>query len=231
MKFETPLIPGKLIKRYKRFLADIELDTGEIITAHCPNSGSMKGINTPGAPVMVQYVPSPTRKLKYTWELIHNGLCWVGLNTIRANRIVEEAIRGKSIKELRKFDQLFREKKYGINSKIDFLMTDDGRSIYVEVKNVTLVEGRTAMFPDAVTTRGQKHMQELAQMVQEGHRAVVLFLIQREDADGFRPADSIDPEYSRLLREAVTAGVEILPYQCKVSTTEIIIHRKLPAFL
>ncbi len=230
------IIPGKklngtFIRRYKRFLADIKLDSGEMITAHCPNSGSMKTCLLPNQPVIVTHHPDPKRKLKYTWEMIYNGSTWIGINTIFANKIVSEAIQKGLIPELFYYNQVLHEKKYGKNSRIDLLLKNNNSICYVEVKNVTLVENNLARFPDAVTTRGQKHLKELMNEIQNGNRAVIFFLIQREDADSFAPADDIDPTYGKLLRDAFHAGVEIMAYQCKLSPEEISIWRKLPVML
>lgn len=228
MKFEQQLIPGKLIRRYKRFLADVELEDGHVVTAHCPNSGSMKSCDTPGWPVRLSISDNPKRKLKYTWEMVHNGRCWIGINTILANRIAVEAVQNGVIKELQGYTQLRREVKYGQNSRVDLWLAKDDQQCFVEIKNVTLVEeDGVYYFPDAVTTRGLKHLHELIQMVNEGHRAVMLFLIQRSDGSIFRPADHIDPEYGRMLRVAFEKGVEILPYLAQVTPTEIKVTQKI----
>ncbi len=222
MKFPQALIAGRLVRRYKRFLADIELDSGEIITAHTANSGSMLGLTEPGNPVFLSYHDKPGRKLKYSWEIVEVDGVKVGINTHLPNRLVEEAIGSGVLQELQGYRTLAREKKYGQNSRIDLLLSDPARpECYVEVKNVTLVEGSAALFPDAVTARGQKHLLELTQMVAEGHRAVMCFVLQRSDGQWFAPADAIDPEYGRLLRQAMQAGVEALVYRAKVSPSEI----------
>jgi sugar fermentation stimulation protein A len=219
VKFEQPLRAGRLIKRYKRFMADVELDDGEVITAHCPNSGSMATCKDPGQPVRLLYVDSPKRKLKYSWELYHSGQGWVGINTQRPNALVAEAIEAGEVPELRGYGGLRREVKYGQNSRVDILLEGEGqRPCFVEVKNCTLLapDGRIR-FPDAVTERGRKHLDELIQTVQEGNRAVMFFLVNREDGDGFGPADHIDPAYGRRLREAAEAGVELLAYRTRIS--------------
>ncbi len=228
MKFEQKLIPGKLIKRYKRFLADIELTDGSIVTAHCPNSGSMKTCNQPGWEVRLSRSNNPKRKLKYTWEMVHNGKCWIGINTILANRIVAEGIELGIIRELQDYSTLSREVKYGTNSRVDLVLEGNGKKCFVEIKNVTLVEDDGFYrFPDAVTSRGLKHLFELAEMVKLGHRAVMLFLIQRSDGTIFKPADHIDPEYSSALREVHKAGVEILPYLAEVTPRAIQVTRRV----
>jgi len=222
------LIPGTLIKRYKRFLADVELADGTVVTAHCANTGSMLGCKEVGSPVMLSPADSPTRKLRYTWELVRVGEAWVGINTSRPNRIVEEAIKTGRIPELLPYTRLRREVKYGTGSRIDLLLETDTTPIYVEVKNTTLAEGRLARFPDSVTTRGQKHMAELAKVVREGARAAVVFLVHREDVDHFSPADAIDPDYGKALRAAADQGVQVLPYQATVSPERVEVVRRLP---
>ncbi len=227
-----PLIPGKLIKRYKRFLADIELEDGSMVTAHCPNSGSMRGCNRPGSPVMLSRSDNPTRKLAYTWELVQVDGHWVGLNTMLPNRLVEEAILNGTITELQGYARLRREVAYGSErSRIDLLLDGGLGRCYVEVKNVTLVEDDRALFPDAVTERGQKHLRELQEVVQSGHRGVLLFTVQRGDGRAVAPADAIDPAYGRLLRKAVANGVEALAYRAMVQPEEIRLTERLPVLL
>lgn len=227
-----PLFPGKLIKRYKRFLADIELADGSIITAHCPNSGSMLGCNLPGSPVMVSVSRKPNRKLAHTWELVQVNGFWVGLNTMLPNRLAEEAILDGTITELQGFERLRREVPYGSErSRIDILLEGDKGRCYVEVKNVTLVENSIALFPDAVTVRGQKHLRELMEVVRNGDRGVILFTVQRSDGTAVAPADAIDPEYGRLLREAVANGVEALAYRAEVTPEQIRLTERLPIVL
>ena len=222
MKFHSPLIKGKLIKRYKRFMADIELYNGDVVTAHCANSGSMLSINEPGAEVWVSPANNPDRKLKYTWEMIRINQALVGINTQHPNALVAEAIVGGKISALSGFDKLQREIKYGTNSRIDILLTMlDGRKCYVEVKNVTmrrdLTEGAPAEFPDGITARGTKHLGELSNMVLQGNRAVMFYLVQRYDACTMTIARDIDATYGESLDTARGAGVEVLAYNCKVS--------------
>ncbi|MBN2412768.1 DNA/RNA nuclease SfsA [candidate division KSB1 bacterium] len=223
-----PLRKGILLKRYKRFLADISLDTGQTITAYCPNTGSMLSCDKPGSPVLVSFHPKPGRKYQYTWELIYVHQNWVGINTMYPNKIVKEAIKNKRIPELIDFDKIQSEVAYGENSRIDLLLQKNKTLCYVEVKNVTLAKDNTAFFPDAVTARGTKHLLELANMVKLGHRAVMFYLVQRTDADLFRPAIDIDPTYSQTLDKVHKTGVEILVYRTKISPEEIIIDRALP---
>ncbi|HHJ53147.1 MAG TPA: DNA/RNA nuclease SfsA [Caldithrix abyssi] len=228
MRFKEPLIEGTLIRRYKRFIADVALPDSTIVQAHCPNSGSMRTCLGEGWPVMLSDSHNPKRKLRYTWEMVHNGKCWIGINTHLANRIAEEAIRNGRIAELTDYQELRAEVKYGQNSRIDLLLQRDGRLCFVEVKNVTLVEADGYYkFPDAVTIRGRKHLFELTEMVRQGHRAIMLFMIQRTDGTAFRPAAEIDPNYARALRDAHRAGVEILPYLVEVTPEEITVTRKV----
>jgi sugar fermentation stimulation protein A len=231
MKLPQPLLPGTLIRRYKRFLADVELANGEIVTAHCPNTGSMMGCAVPGNPVLLSFNDSPHRKLHYTWELVNVNGQWAGINTGLPNKLTREAIENGIIKELSGYETIRPEVKYGANSRIDLLLSGPPGLCYVEVKNVTLVNGDQALFPDAVTLRGQKHLHELMQMVQAGSRGVIFFVVQRSEACCLAPADSIDPEYGRLLRLAVKNGVEALAYQADVDPRQIVLARSLPVLL
>jgi sugar fermentation stimulation protein A len=223
-----PLIEGRLIRRYKRFLADVELDDGTVVTAHCPNSGSMKTCLGDGWPVLLSTSDNPKRKLRHTWEMVHNGACWIGINTARTNAIVEEGIRDGAVAELTRFDELRREVRLGARSRIDFALTRSGRRTWIEVKNVTMVDdrGRYA-FPDAVTVRGAKHLRDLAAAAADGDRAVMLYLIQRSDGDGFTVADDIDPGYGEELRRAAANGVELVAYRGDVGPSEIRLAERL----
>lgn len=229
MKFDKQLIGGKLIRRYNRFLADVELDDGQIVTVHCPNSGSMKTCDQPGWQVRLSQSSNPKRKFCYTWEMVHNGKCWIGINTILANKIVVEGIQHGAIDELTGYEVLRTEVKYGQNSRVDVWLTQGDQQCFVEIKNVTLVENDGCYyFPDARTGRGLKHLHELIQVVKQGHRAVMLFLIQRSDGTFFKPADHIAPDFGQALRNAFRCGVEILPYLAKVAPEEIILSHKVP---
>ena len=211
-----PLYSGILLKRYKRFFADIELASGEMITAHCPNTGPMTGLYLPGQPVQVSRSDSPTRKLPYTWEMIEvtdNGYpVWVGVNTALPNRVVKLALEKGLFPELGSYHDIRGEVAYGQEkSRIDFLLMDDrDRSIYVEVKSTTWTNQTIAVFPDTVTTRGQKHLRELRSLLPQS-RAVMLYFINRGDCDQFAPGDGADPVYGQLLREAIALGLEVLP--------------------
>ncbi|KZL15008.1 DNA/RNA nuclease SfsA [Pseudovibrio sp. Ad37] len=228
MRFDVPLVTGRLIKRYKRFLADVTLDDGGAeITAHCANSGSMMGLKDPGIKVWLTPNNDPKRKLKYSWEMLEIDGAMVGINTSRPNGLVEEAIEAGRIPELVGYEKLRREVKYGKNSRIDILLEGEGdKRTYVEVKNVTLArENGVAEFPDAVTVRGAKHLDELADMVREGHRSAMVFLIQRDDCDALVLARDIDPKYGEAFDAAVKAGVEVYAIGCRLDTDEIIADR------
>jgi sugar fermentation stimulation protein A len=222
------LVEGRLLRRYKRFLADVELADGSTITVHCPNSGSMKGCGLPGSRVMLSRSSNADRKYPFTWELVEAAGYWAGINTGLPNRLVREAIVDGVVPELQGYDTIRPEVPYGEHSRIDLLLEGHGCRCFVEVKNVTLVEGGRALFPDAVTTRGQKHLKELMRVVREGDRGVIFFTVQRGDGDGVSPADMIDPEYGRLLRLALESGVEALAYRALVTPDEIVLTERLP---
>nr|WP_321356594.1 DNA/RNA nuclease SfsA [uncultured Draconibacterium sp.] len=227
MKFEKELVHGKLIKRYKRFLADIELDTGEVVVAHCTNSGSMKSCLENGAEVYLTPVNDLKRKTKFTWEMIKINGDWVGINTGNPNKLAFEAISNGEIPGLDKYTTVKREVKFG-DSRFDVYAENQQEKCFVEVKNVSMKANEYALFPDAVTARGQKHLKTLMEVKKQGMRAVMLYIIQRSDVQVFAPAKEIDPAYAELLKEAQTAGVEIFPMQTKVAPTEITLSKKLP---
>jgi sugar fermentation stimulation protein A len=232
MNFDTPLVPGRLIQRYKRFLADVVLDSGETVTAHCPNTGSMLGCADPGSRVWLTHAPSPTRKYAYGWELVELADdTRVGINTHRSNALVREAIDNGRIAALAGYDTIRPEAKYGVEaSRIDLLLSATGRpDCYVEVKNVTAaVTDGIAIFPDAVSDRGTKHLREMMAMVAEGNRAVLVFCVQRSDVTQVRPADTIDPVYGRTLRDALANGVEALAWRAIVSPEAIELATEVP---
>ncbi len=207
---------GVLIQRYKRFLADVRLTDGRVVTAHCPNSGSMKGLKESGNRVLIWESANPRRKLAFTWELVRADGVWVGINTNRPTRLVMEALAQNRISELAAWPRWRSEVPVGA-SRLDLLLEDGKRRCWVELKNVTLVENRVALFPDAVTTRGQKHVRELVAQAEKGDCAAVLFVVQREDVDVLKPADEIDPDFGRELRRARESGVTILAYKWRVS--------------
>lgn len=219
-----PLVPGTLIKRYKRFLADVKLDTGEELTAHVANPGSMMGLAEPGTKVWLSKSDNPKRKLPYSWELLQLGETFIGINTAHPNGLVAEAIADGTITELQGYETLRREVKYGKSSRIDMLLEGgkDGRPCYVEVKNVHLCrQPPLAEFPDSVTARGAKHLAELGDMVAEGHRSVMVFLVQRTDCTRFSLAGDIDPAYAAAMDTALKNGVEVLCYGCEITPSHI----------
>ena len=228
MKFKQPLQTATLIRRYKRFLADVELPSGEIITVHCPNSGSMLGCREPGMEVRISRSDNPARKYPHTLEMMRAPETWVGINTSRTNHLVREALGNEIIKEIRPITAIRAEVKVSERSRLDFCISTKEKLMYLEVKNCTLAEGETALFPDAVTSRGAKHLEELIRLKRDGHGAAVLFCIQREDAKRFAPADHIDPTYAEMLRVAQSKGVLTLAYQAIVNPEEIRITHPLP---
>jgi sugar fermentation stimulation protein A len=223
------LIPGTLIKRYKRFMADVKLSNNEVVTAHCPNSGSMQECSEPGRPVYLSFHDNPKRKLKYTWELIEMPTSLVGVNTMVPNRLVSKSIEAGMVKDLAGYNNIVREVKTPNNSRLDLLLSKGEKDrCFVEIKNCTLVKDGIAFFPDAVTSRGLKHIAELRSLFSSGTRCVMFYLIQRMDAGVFQPADHIDPEYGRELRRAVGQGVEILAYDVRIDLETITLNRKIP---
>lgn len=235
MRFSSPLEAGRLLRRYKRFFADIVTDAGEELCIHCPNTGSMLNCMAEGARVWFQRSTDPKRKLPGTWELVetpHGRLACV--NTGRANRLVEEALLAGVIQELAGFTSLRREVAYGLeNSRADFLLDYPTGPVFVEVKSVTLgfADSRVAAFPDAITTRGTRHLRELAALAREGVRAVQLYCVNLTDIDAVRPAGEIDPRYAAALEEAQQAGVELLAYGTDISLEEIRVRQRLPVKL
>ncbi|UXX84220.1 DNA/RNA nuclease SfsA [Roseovarius pelagicus] len=224
MRFQTPLQPAVLLRRYKRFLADIQLDDGREVTAHCANPGSMMGLAQPGMRIWVEPNDDPRKKLKYGWRLVDHGSGhFTGVDTSVPNRALKDALTVRAIPELAAYGTVLPEQKYGSNSRIDFLLREDGLpDAYVEVKSVTL--SRTpglAEFPDSVTARGRKHLEELEAMAQAGHRAVMLFLVQRTDCSAVTLAADIDPAYAAAFDAARAAGVEVLCIGCRITPEAI----------
>ena len=234
MQFSQPLIEGRLLKRYKRFLADIELSNGQVVTAHTSNTGSMTGCSEPGSRVWLSRSDNPKRKYPLTWEIIEvipGVLC--GINTMLSNKLVREAIESGFITELSDYQSVRSEVRYGNeNSRIDLLLEsgspENSPPCYVEVKNVTLADNGVGLFPDAVTARGTKHLRELMFMVEQGARAIILYCVQRNDCREVRPADNIDKLYGQTLRQAIDVGVEALAYEFQVSPIEIVPNKSLP---
>jgi sugar fermentation stimulation protein A len=228
MIFPAPLEPGILLKRYKRFLADVRLRDGSEVTVHCPNSGSMLSCSRPGSDVYISRSAGPHRKYPFTLEMIRENSTWIGVNTSLTNHLVVEGIENGDIAELRNPDSIWREVKVSAASRLDVLLTKGAREIFVEIKSCTLAVDSCAMFPDAVTTRGTRHLRELADLVKKGREGILFFLVQRLDADFFRPAAHIDPLYARTLAEVQGQGVRILVYQAEVLPEGIRIVGALP---
>jgi len=229
MRFPTPLLPARLVRRYKRFLADVILAEGGATTVHCANPGAMLGLDAPGSEIWLSRAANPARKLPLSWELIRVGDHLVGINTGHPNRLVAEAVAAGRIPELAGYAGQRREVAYGRNSRIDILLESPDRPpCYVEVKNVHLRRDTAAEFPDSVTARGAKHLEEMGAMVEAGARAVMVYLVQREDCDRFRVAGDIDPAYARALARARDRGVETLCHACVVTTEGIEVAAPLP---
>jgi sugar fermentation stimulation protein A len=229
MQFHQPTFIGTIQNRYKRFLSDITLDNGEQINAHVPNTGSMQTCWEPGWKVLTTFHDDPKRKMKYTLELTHNGKSWIAVNTSLTNKLVHEALLNNQIVQLQDYTQIKPEQSV-LDSRLDFFLSGHATSpcAYVEVKNVTLKsEQAVALFPDAVSTRGQKHLKDLMKIKAMGHRAIMLYVINREDVTSFSSAKTIDPVYAQLLSEAKDAGVEILAYQTTITEKEISISKEI----
>ncbi len=229
MQFESPLLTGRLVKRYKRFLADVILDSGEAVTAHVPNTGSMMSTNDKGSEVALSLHDNPNRKLKYTLELVRVRTgAWVGVNTMWPNRVVEEAVTARQIPGLARYRGIRREVKYGENSRVDLMLEGGTRDTYIEVKNVTYREGDAALFPDAVTARGTKHLRELENVVKAGHRGVIFFLVNRGDCKFMGPARDIDPLYAETLARVSRRGVKVMVYHTIITLEGIRLGAKMP---
>jgi sugar fermentation stimulation protein A len=230
MDFPQPLVRGTLVSRYKRFFADVVLDDGTPLTAHCPNPGAMLGLNAPGLPVWLSRSDDPKRKLAHTLELVEVDGGPVGVNTLHPNRLVAEALAADALPELSGYATHRREVRYGTNSRVDFLLEDPARPrAWLEVKNVHLRRaGALAEFPDCVAARSLKHLKELTAMVEQGERAVMLFVVQRTDCDAFEACHDLDPAYARGLAEAAAAGVEVLAYRCAITPQRVAIADRIP---
>ena len=227
-------LEGRLVRRYKRFLADVELPDGEVVTVHCPNPGSLRGTDTPGARVRCSTSDNPKRKLAHTLEMIRVGRIWVGLHTLRANQLAARGLSEHAIEGLDGYSDIKPEIKVGEGSRLDFMLTGhprDDRDAYVEVKSVTMAEGSRGLFPDAVTERGRKHLEVLARLASEGHRAALLFMVQRGDCVSVSPADAIDPAYGEVLRRVAKEGVELVAVRARVTASSIRLEGTLPVLL
>lgn len=228
VRIELPTLEGRLVRRYKRFLADVRLRGGEVVTAHCPNTGSLAGCLPDGARVVLRDSRNPARKLRYTFQSVRVDGTWVNVDTSLPNPLVAEAVQAGRVAALRGYGTLRREVPYGLRSRIDLLLESSrGERCYVEVKATTLARRGVARFPDAVTERGRRHLEELSRMADDGHRAVVFFCVSRGDVRSFAPADEIDPAYGAALRAAVDAGVEALAYSTVVSPRRLELGRRL----
>jgi sugar fermentation stimulation protein A len=230
MRFQTPLVPATLIRRYKRFLADIRLEDGREVTAHCANPGSMMGLAEPGMRIWVEPNDDPKKKLKFGWRLVeHENGHFTGVDTSLPNRALRAAFEAREVAEFARYGGVRTEVKYGQNSRIDLLLQEVGLpDAYVEVKSVTLSRAPgVAEFPDSVTARGAKHLTELAEMAKAGHRAVMFYLIQRTDARTFRLAGDIDPAYASAFAEARAAGVEALAYDTKITPEGVVLGQRV----
>jgi len=227
MEFKEKLLQGTLVKRYKRFFADIKI-SNKIITAHCPNSGSMMGLLNKGNKVWFSASDNPKRKLKYTLEIIEIGKELVGINTLLANKIVLEALKNKKIKSLVGFNKIRTEVQFSKKTRFDFLISNNKEKCFLEIKNVTLSrEKKIAEFPDAITSRGTKHLNELVVAKRKGFESYILYLIQREDCNLFKIANDVDKEYKFAFDEALKSGVKILCYDCKLNTKEIKLNNQI----
>lgn len=230
MDFPQPLVRGRLVQRYKRFFADVVLDDGTPLTAHCPNPGAMLGLNTPGLTCWLSKSDDPKRKLAHTLELVEADGGLVGVNTLHPNRLVAEALAADAIPEVAGYASHRREVRYGENSRVDFLLEHPDRPrCWLEIKNVHLMrEPGLAEFPDCVAARSTKHLRELAHVVTRGERAVVLFVVQRTDCDRFRPAADCDPKFAVALAEVADAGVEVMVYGCEIDQSRVRLTRPIP---
>lgn len=229
MRFDEPLIEGTLIRRYKRFFADVKLNNGEEVTVHCANSGSLMSCSDPGSKVLLSPHVDPRKKLKHQLEIVYAGKTPVGIHTGRPSSVIVEALGHAKIAELSGYATLRRQVKYGRDNHIDIYLEGNGlRPCYIEVKNVTLAHEDIAYFPDALTEKGIRELADLVTIVREGNRAMVIFVAQRADVEWFRPADHIDPEYAQAFRDAVARGVEATCYRSKITRKGIEIDKRLP---
>ncbi len=230
MQIPEPHIPGTLIRRYKRFLADIRLEDGSVLTAHCPNTGSMLGCSAPDSPVIISRSDNPKRKYPWTLEMVHQDETWIGVNTSLTNRLVNEALDNGIINDFGPIKSIRPEVRVE-GGRLDFLLETGRGCVYIEVKNCSLVENGTALFPDAVTARGVKHLLALDLLREQGHATALIFCIQRNDAERFAPAQAIDPVYAETLYTMYERGLVVLAYQAKVAPDQVSIVRKIPVLM
>lgn len=232
LKWQSPLLEGKLIRRYNRFLADIELEAGQVVVAHCVNTGRMEGLTIPGLRVWVTYDPSPTRKLQYTWQVAEVDGYMIGANTAIPNKIVKQLLEERVLPGFENWESFRPEAKYGENSRVDFLVTDAVGEHYLEVKNCHLIyPDRRGYFPDSVSARATKHLSELVELVKQGKRASVVFTAQRTDTKSVRPSDVHDPVFAKAAREAAAAGVHFFALQIRPTLEGLVIEKSIPADL
>ena len=229
MQFQSNLVSGRLVKRYKRFFAEVELSNGRIVTAHCPNTGSMLGLAKHGVKVWLEPNEDPRKKLKYSWKLVdHENGHFTGVDTSMANKIVNHGLENNLIKEIRDIDLIKSEVFFNKETRFDFLIEKKKQKSFIEVKNVTLFrENKTAEFPDAITTRGSKHLLTLIDAIKKGYKSYLIFLVQIQNMENFKIAKDIDPEYYSNYQIAKKAGVNFLAYRCKISSKKILIEKKL----
>ena len=230
MNLTAPTQTGTLLRRYKRFLADVRLEDGSVLTVHCPNSGAMLGCSTPGSPVVISRSANVHRKYLWTLEMVRENNTWIGVNTSLTNRLVREALENGVIDEFGVIDTIVPEVRVSQQSRLDFLVQAAGRGIYLEVKNCSLARNGVALFPDAVTARGTRHLLELEKLLAEGRRAALIFCVQRADAERLEPAAAIDPVYAETLARVHGRGVTVLAYQAEVRPGAVRIIRKIPAY-
>ncbi len=228
MKFSTTLIGGKLVRRYRRFLVDVQLESGALVTAHCPNSGTMHGCSEPGSTVLLSESKDPHRRNAFTWELIRMNTTWVGVNVGTPRKVVAESVLKKLIPSLNNYGDLLVDAEYGRGNKVDIMMHGEDRNVFINVHHVAWVENRVARFPETPNARARKGLKDLTEIAAQGHKAVALYFVQREDCDSFAPAIFVDPEFGRIFKEALSQGVEMLTYRASVTPEEIALGTPIP---
>lgn len=231
MKFPTKLIGGKLVRRYRRFLVDVQLDDGPLVTAHCPNSGSMVGCSEPGRPVLLSESKDPHRRNAYTWELIKIDSAWVGVNVATPRKIIAESLYAKHIPSLKHYNEILLDAEYGRGNKVDIMMHGNDRNVFMNVHHVAWVDHGVAKFPETSNARARKGLQELTEIAAQGHKAVELYFIQRGDCNSFSPAVNVDAEFARIFKAAQKEGVEILAYRAAITPEEISLGVPIPCAL
>jgi sugar fermentation stimulation protein A len=228
MKFSTTLIGGKLVKRYRRFLVDVQLDSGPTVTAHCPNSGTMLGCSEPGRPVLLSQSKDPHRRNAYTWELIKMNDALVGINVSVPRKVLAESLRAKLIPSLKNYNDLLLDAEYGRGNKVDIMMHGIEQNVFINVHHVAWTENRIAKFPETANARARKGLKDLADIAAQGHKAIAFFFVQRSDCNSFSPAITVDPEFGKLFKEAQKQGVEMMVYRAKITPGEIALGIPIP---